>query len=91
MEKRHELASVHSCISRAEPEEPIFVLRAKDPVAAQAVRLWANMAVGIHEPEKAQEAYALADSMDRWREERAPVEVMPEPPQVSRTGRGRGR
>lgn len=88
MLKRLELAKSHSCLNKAQPEEPIFVLRANDPLAAQAVRLWAAMATEIHEPGKIQEALDLAHDMDRWQEQTkaAPVPVVanyprqPEPP-----------
>lgn len=46
----------------------VFVLRAKDPVAAQTIRHWAAMAEGVHEPERIAEARAAADAMDLWRE-----------------------
>lgn len=67
MLKRMELASVDSCLNKAGPEEPLFVLRAKDKLSSQAVRLWAAMASGIHEPHKIEEALKLADQMDIWR------------------------
>lgn len=67
MKKQHELLDPMSCLNRAQPTEPIFVLRGKDVVAAVAVRHWATMATGIHEPEKIREALKLADQMDAWR------------------------
>ena len=72
MLKFHELRSPASCLNKAAPDEPVFVLRAKDPIAAQVVRLWAAMAHELHEPPKLNEAMALAEQMDKWREERAP-------------------
>lgn len=72
MLKRDELANPASCINKAASDEPVFVLRAKDPLAAQAVRLWAAMADGRHEPEKRQEALDLADRMDEWRTGQGP-------------------
>lgn len=77
--KREELANPESCLNKAAPEEPIFVLRANDPVAAQVVRYWASCYVD-HKREyntdgiltnkqlsKAQEARGLANEMDSWR------------------------
>jgi hypothetical protein len=72
MLKRDELRSQSSCLNKAEPDEPVFVLRAKDPLAAQTVRLWAAMADDVHEPEKRVEAMALAEQMEQWRKERQP-------------------
>lgn len=66
MLKKHELANNSSCLNKADPDEPVFVLRAKDHLAAQTVRLWAAMAVGEHEPEKIDEARRLAETMDEW-------------------------
>lgn len=75
MLKQAELATPTSCLNKAAPDEPVFVLRAKDPFAAQAVRLWAAMAEGTHEPDKVHEALKLAETMEEWREARMPKEV----------------
>jgi hypothetical protein len=66
--KLNELLNGSSCLNRASPDEPIFVLRAKDICAAQTIRLWAAMAHGKHEPEKLIEAREIADEMEKWRE-----------------------
>lgn len=73
MLKMKELASPGSCLNKAAPDEPVFVLRAKDPHAAQTIRLWAAMSVGQHTPEKIAEANSLADEIDKWRESRTPA------------------
>lgn len=59
------------CYEKAEPDEPMFVLLARDPLAAEVVRAWVEFARhdGIHE-EKIAEAEECADLMDAWREER---------------------
>lgn len=67
MDKQQELRQPDSCLNKAAHDEPVFVLRAKDPLAAQAVSLWAAMAHGVHEDKKVQEAVALAKRMDDWR------------------------
>lgn len=79
MKKSNELRSPTSCFNKASPDEPIFVLRAKDTVASQTVRHWATMAEGMHEPEKLQEARKLADEMDAWY-----AKNFPPPPEVAR-------
>ena len=76
MLKREELREPFSCLNKADPEEPVFVLRAKDVLAAQTVRLWAAMATEMHEPENVQEAHALAARMEQWRDQQ------PKPPSV---------
>ena len=67
MIKHMELSTSHSCLNKARVDEPVFVLRAKDPFAPQAIRLWATMSVQYHEPEKIDEALALADAMEAYR------------------------
>lgn len=54
---------------KAADDEPLFVLRAKDPLAVELVRWWANQAVqtGTHESEKAAQAHVIADAMQEWR------------------------
>lgn len=52
----------YDCYDKAEPDEPMFVLLARD--LAQ-VSEWPG-AVGAQDP-KLEEAWACADAMDRWR------------------------
>ena len=72
MLKRAELATPTSCLNKAAPDEPIFVLRAKDVLAPMTIRHWATMAYQEHEPEKLKEALSLADQMDQWRAKNFP-------------------
>lgn len=67
MIKQQVLTDPNSCLNKAGPGEPLFVLRAKDPAAAQAVRHWATMASGEHDDRKIAAALAVADAMDDWR------------------------
>lgn len=67
-----ELRNPKSCLNKADTDEPIFVLRAKDLCAPQTLRLWATMADGIHEGEKIAEALACAEQMQRWRDANFP-------------------
>jgi hypothetical protein len=66
-----------SCLAKAEHDEPLFILRAKDPLAAPLVRQWAQMARNMaqHEPAKADEAIKLAEAMEAWRSARFPPVV----------------
>lgn len=56
------------CLGKAKSDEPIFILRAQDNLAAQTVREWAKRAALRGCPdEKVTEAMELASKMDDWR------------------------
>ncbi len=66
----HVVATKHtgvSCYDKADEHEPLFVLRAQDPLAAEIVREWARRAAacGVSE-RKYTEAWQVAEAMDRW-------------------------
>jgi len=69
MKKMDEIADPSSCINKAGNDEPIFVLRANDALAAGVVDYWANQAEGtrLHEDYKIKGARELAQEMRRWR------------------------
>ena len=81
MLKKDELRDPNSCLNKAGADEPKFVLRANDPVAAQAIRHWASMACDIHEDDKVSSALEAANAMDQWRNARPPTatEVLASP------------
>lgn len=56
------------CYAAAEPDEPMFILLARDPRAAVLVNLWATMRslAGDDTTGKAVTAFALADDMVAW-------------------------
>jgi hypothetical protein len=55
------------CYSRAEPDEPMFVLLGRDPAASALVALWADIRERMGEdPEKVEEARQCALSMAEW-------------------------
>jgi hypothetical protein len=57
----------YSCLDKVHPDEPIFVLRANDPVAPTAVRLWAAQYwQQSGDPKKVAEARTIADAMEAW-------------------------
>lgn len=63
-----------TCLQKVGPDEPIFVLRAQDSLAANIVRAWADRASANGcRAEKVEEALAIADAMDAW-----PVHKMPD-------------
>lgn len=78
--KRDEISDPTSCLNRAADDEPVFVLRAKDPLAAKLVEDWAARAVisGTHEDARIQGAYRFAQSMRAWREQHL-LHAKPEP------------
>lgn len=69
------------CYASAQPDEPIFVLLARDPDAAILVRMWSHMRLRralVLSPlsegqearlQKIKEADDCADAMDDWRHE----------------------
>ena len=72
MKKSDEIASSTSCLNKAHADEPLFVLRANDPIAPQVVRYWAHLAAttNSHEFEKARAAVDVALEMEDWQEGR---------------------
>lgn len=72
MEKYLELSTPTSCLNKADVLEPVFVLRAKDPLAPMTIRHWVTMSVGRHAVDKLQEALASADKMDAFRKKTWP-------------------
>ena len=60
------------------PDEPVFVLRARDLLAAGAVTCWAQTARALDVPiERINEAMALAEKMRQW-----PVKQVPGRPET---------
>ncbi len=57
------------CYDKAEDDEPMFILLARDPVAATMVRIWIKLRrlVGKVDSEKIGEAKLCADAMEKWR------------------------
>lgn len=81
MLKHLETTDPTSCLSKAGDDEPLFVLRAKDPLAPTVVRAWASTATlaDLH-AEKLDEALECADAMDEWRHARYPDKEAELPP-----------
>lgn len=78
MLKRFELLNQDSCLNKADANEPVFVLRAKDTLAPATIRHWATMAQGTHEQAKIDEALTLAQAMEDWRDKTYPVFMVKE-------------
>lgn len=58
------------CYAAAGPDEPMFILLARDPMAPMLVRLWAAQRYQEHEdPAKVAEARECAEAMEVWRKE----------------------
>lgn len=58
----------YDCLAKAEPDEPMFVLLARDPLAPILVRLWADLAGrGLAKGEKREEAFDCSLAMEEWR------------------------
>jgi len=57
------------CLSKIPDDEPIFVLRARDPVAPTIVRMWSMVAALMGVPAvKTTEARNFAYHMEEWQE-----------------------
>lgn len=72
MNKRSELLSPSSCLNKSCSDEPIFVLCARDPKAAQAIRHWVTMSEGDQPQSKLEDALDIAHDMERWYREHVP-------------------
>lgn len=60
-------AQGQGCLGKADPLEPLFILRAQDLHAPALVEAWASMAARSGcAPEKVAEAMALANKMRAW-------------------------
>ena len=75
MIKHDEVFNANSCLNKAKPDEPIFVLRSTDELAPDIVREWARryqelkggVGMTVRQREKWHEAHELADQMEEWR------------------------
>lgn len=57
------------CYASAAPDEPMFILLARDPLAPILVRLWSELRGHLAgNPSKTAEARNVALAMERWRE-----------------------
>jgi hypothetical protein len=55
------------CYANAEPDEPMFILLARDPQAPALVEKWATDRIKAGEnPDKVKEAFTCADTMREW-------------------------
>jgi hypothetical protein len=60
------------CHAKAEPDEPLFTLLARDPHAPILIDAWASMReLAGEDPAKVAEARECAEDMRAWRERRS--------------------
>lgn len=63
------------CYKNAEPDEPMFILLARDRTAPDLVDLWADAREGDDEDaDKIAEARQCAENMRQWRRENRPTD-----------------
>lgn len=65
----------YDCYDKAEPDEPMFVLLARDPRAPELVQRWvaeARISDDPRDAEKLQEALQCAEDMEAWRAKNRP-------------------
>lgn len=56
------------CYGKADPDEPLFVLLARDPIAPLLVEFWAMLnEAEFQNPAKTSEARRCAAAMRQWR------------------------
>ena len=61
------ISDLSRCPGRNTRDEPVFVLRASDPIAPMAIRLWAAQSWQQGgDPEKIAKARAIAEAMEKW-------------------------
>lgn len=81
MEKHLEVSVQTSCLNKAHPNEPLFVLRGQDRTAAEVVRYWVYLASGgvphlFQLPkdlsEKHTGALKVAREMENWPDRKHP-------------------
>lgn len=66
-EEINKMTRGEGCLGKAHPDEPIFVLRAQDALAADMVDKWAiHAAAAGCGNDKVLEAKALAEQMRNW-------------------------
>jgi len=69
---KEEVIAGPSCLTRSADDEPVFVLCARDPIAAKIIRAWCEEArkTGHHELGKIRRAEEEANDFDRWHAEK---------------------
>jgi len=70
--KLENLQDANSCLGKAADNEPIFILRANDPLAPIVVEIWANLGLSLdaHEAFKCLHACDVANEMRAWYEKK---------------------
>lgn len=71
--ERELAAQGKGCLGKAKPDEPVFILRAQDVLAADLVDAWATQANLLGCPwDKVREARELAKAMREWPGRKSP-------------------
>ena len=70
MKKQDELSNPTSCLNKAADDEPLFVLRGKDPAAAIAICAWIEERIALgknaRDDQKMQDAMNVAVEMEKY-------------------------
>ena len=70
MRKFDEITRQNSCLNKAEPDEPLFVLLGRDPAAPSVIRAWVGerLRLGKNGPgdEQVVEAESAAQAMEEY-------------------------
>ena len=66
-EEVNKMTRGEGCLGKAAPDEPLFILRAQDALAADLVEKWAIWAnAGGSSSDKVNEALAICEAMRKW-------------------------
>lgn len=78
MIRTKELSDPKSCFNKAMPDEPMFVLLARDRDAPAVIRYWLKLRAGRKDLrlDQAVEAESCAIRMEEWRDENTPKETV---------------
>lgn len=65
--------SIQDASGRIPADEPVFLLRARDPIASTCVRAWAMMYAFLGgDKARAEKVYIHATRMDNWKPKKLP-------------------
>ena len=73
MTKRELLDNPNSCLNKAADDEPVFLLRAQDIWAPEAIKYWASLAKNTIGMDKFKESIGCAFMMESWPNRKMPT------------------
>lgn len=77
MLKHQEISKIDSCLNKAADDEPIFVLRGKDPVIVPTIQAWIKLRSELEnedDEDKLEEASCFIEVIERWQHRKKELE-----------------